>query len=129
VLYLDDYPAIVFMMKATLEAHGYRVSGFEEAGKALAYLREHAAEVDLVVTDHNMPGQCGLELADEIRRLRPELPVILASGCITDELRSQAGAVGVQNLFEKTRGIDEMRVLVGEVLDRPHVPAAAAGEP
>jgi two-component system, cell cycle sensor histidine kinase and response regulator CckA len=123
VLYLDDYPAIVFMMKTTLEARGYRVSGFEDAAKAMEYLRANAQDVDLVVTDHNMPGQCGLELAGEIRRQRPELPVVLASGYITDELRDGAQQVGVQHLFEKARGIEEMCELVGQILNGPVQPA------
>jgi two-component system cell cycle sensor histidine kinase/response regulator CckA len=129
VLYLDDYPAIVFMMKTTLEARGYRVSGFEDAGKALEYLRAHAEEVDLVVTDHNMPGHCGLELAGEIRRRRPELPLVLASGCITDELRRGAERLGVHHLFEKPRGIDEMCELVGRILNGQPEPAAVKAQP
>jgi CheY-like chemotaxis protein len=129
VLYLDDYAAIVFMMKATLQARGYRVSDFEDAEVALTYLREHAHEVDLVVTDNNMPGHCGLEVAAEIRRLRPELPVILASGYITDELREGAAQIGVEHLFEKPRGIDEMCDLVGRILNHRDEPVHADAMP
>jgi DNA-binding NarL/FixJ family response regulator len=89
----------------------------------MEYLRANAQDVDLVVTDHNMPGQCGLELAGEIRRQRPELPVVLASGYITDELRDGAQQVGVQHLFEKARGIEEMCELVGQILNGPVQPA------
>jgi len=116
VVYLDDYPAMVFMMKATLESLGYRVTGFEDATAALAYLDEHAGEVDLVVTDYNMPRHSGLELAERTRGLRPELPVILASGYITDELRQEAAAIGVHHLFDKPRGIEDLCALIGRVL-------------
>jgi signal transduction histidine kinase/ActR/RegA family two-component response regulator len=116
VVYLDDYPAMVFMMKATLEVLGYRVTGFEDATVALAYLDQHAGDVDLLVTDYNMPRHSGLELAERVRDLRPELPVILASGYITDELRREAAAIGVHHLFDKPRGIEDLCGLIGRVL-------------
>lgn len=116
VLYLDDYPAMVFMMTATLQARGFRVSGFGDAREALAWLSQHAAEVDLVVTDYNMPGCSGLELAGEVARLRPGLPLILASGLITEELRQGAAKLGVEHLFDKPRGIEELCALVARVL-------------
>ncbi|MBE7939288.1 MULTISPECIES: ATP-binding protein [Ramlibacter] len=116
VLYLDDYPAMVFMMRATLESLGYRFTGFESPRDALDWLRQNLGEVDLVVTDHNMPGGSGLELAHAIRALRPGLPVILASGYITDELREGARRAGVADVFDKPRGIEELCGLIGKVL-------------
>ena len=55
-----------------------------------------------------MPEHSGLEVAREIRRLRADLPVILASGYLTDELRESAAEAGVRGLFDKPRGIDDM---------------------
>ena len=123
VVFLDDYPAMVFMMKAMLEGLGFRVSGFEDAPAALAFLREHAADVDLLVSDYNMPGCSGLELAAQALALRADLPVILASGYITDELREGAAALGVAHLFDKPRGIEELCGLIAQVLapqESPH---------
>jgi two-component system, cell cycle sensor histidine kinase and response regulator CckA len=116
VLYLDDYPAIVFMVKATLEAKGYRVTGFEDAAQAMAWMAEHAAEVDLLVTDFNMPGRSGLDVAREALALRPGLPVIVASGYVTDELREGADCIGVARLFDKPRGIEGLCEMIGELL-------------
>ncbi|MGE4243988.1 hybrid sensor histidine kinase/response regulator [Ramlibacter sp.] len=116
IVYLDDYPAMVFMMKATLEAQGFRVTGFEDAHAALDWLQTHAGDADLLITDYNMPGRSGLEVAADARRLRPELPVVLASGYLTDELRESARALGVTHLFDKPRGIEAMCSLVADVL-------------
>ncbi|TFZ08316.1 hybrid sensor histidine kinase/response regulator [Ramlibacter humi] len=116
VLYLDDYPAMVLMVTAVLEGRGYRVTGFDDPLRALEWLREHAGETDLVVSDYNMPGCSGLELAQQLRHLRPELPLVLASGYITDELRQGAAELGVRSLFDKPRGVEELCDLVGEVL-------------
>jgi len=116
VVYLDDYPAMVLMVRATLQARGYRVTGFEDAGAALAFIRANARDIDLVVSDYNMPEHSGLEVAREIRRLRPDLPVILASGYLTDELRESAAQAGVRGLFDKPRGIDDMCAMIATML-------------
>jgi two-component system cell cycle sensor histidine kinase/response regulator CckA len=123
VLYLDDYPAMVLMVKAMLEAQGYRVTGFEDPVAALDWLRAHPADADLLVTDYNMPGCSGLELAGLVRKLRPGLPVILTSGYITDDLHRAAAALGVQHVFDKPRGVEELCRVVGEVLDAAAAPA------
>ena len=116
VVYLDDYPAMVLMVRATLQARGYRVTGFEEAGTALAFIRANVHDIDLVVSDYNMPEHSGLEVAREIRHLRPGLPVILASGYLTDELRESAAEAGVRGLFDKPRGIDDMCGMIADIL-------------
>jgi PAS domain S-box-containing protein len=116
VLYLDDYPAMVLMVKAVLEGQGYRVSGFEDPLAALRWLDQCGEDVALVVSDYNMPGCSGLELAAELRRLRPGLPLVLASGFVDDELRERAARLGVRHLFDKPRGVEELCTLVGEVL-------------
>ena len=51
--------------------------------------------MDIVVTDNNMPGTSGLQLAAEIRRLHPDLPVVLSSGFIDDATQRAAQASGV----------------------------------
>ncbi|RYY53580.1 MAG: response regulator, partial [Comamonadaceae bacterium] len=126
VLYLDDYPAMVLMVKAMLEAQGYRVTGFEDPAAALDWMRAHPSEADLLVTDYNMPGCSGLELTALVRKLRPGLPVILTSGYITEDLQAAAAQLGVQHVFDKPRGVEDLCRLVGEVLVRHGVEAGAA---
>ena len=106
VLYLDDYPAMVFMMESTLAARGWRVSGFEDAAAALAWLQDAGNEVDVVVTDYNMPGCSGLELTRRVHALRPGVPVIVASGLVTEQLRHEAARLGVAHVFDKAGGPD-----------------------
>ena len=108
--------ALVVMVKAVLEGQGYRVTGFEDPLAALRWLDENGQDVALVISDYNMPGCSGLELAHRLRQLRPGLPLILASGCIDEELRERAGQLGVRHLFDKPRGVEELCSVVREVL-------------
>lgn len=72
----------------------------------------------MVVTDYNMPGRSGLEVAREVRRLRPEVPVILASGFVDDALRTQAEAVGVHDLVFKASTSEEYSEALLRLLGR-----------
>jgi CheY-like chemotaxis protein len=79
VLLVDDDPLIVASTTAMLEDVGHVVLEAPSAARALELLR-HGAEVDIVLTDHAMPGMTGSELARQIRQSWPILPIILATG-------------------------------------------------
>jgi CheY-like chemotaxis protein len=49
-------------------------------------------DVDVVILDYNMPGQNGLELAEELRRRRPDLPIAVATANVQDEIINRARA-------------------------------------
>ena len=108
VLYLDDEESLVFLVSRMLRRLGYRVSGYTRADEALAAVRADPGQFDLVVTDLNMPGMSGLDVAREVARVRPGLPVILASGYISEELRKQAPEAGVRQLIYKPNTVEEL---------------------
>ncbi|WP_270935824.1 response regulator [Falsiroseomonas oryzae] len=79
VLLVDDDPLVLASTAAILEDMGHGVVEAESGARALACLQEGAA-VDVVVTDYGMPGMSGTALAEQLRRLRPGLPVIVVTG-------------------------------------------------
>jgi PleD family two-component response regulator len=83
VLVVDDDPLVVASTAAMLEDVGHVVSEALSGVHALDLLRL-GTTVDVVLTDHAMPGMTGSELARRIRQHWPELPIILAS-CRTAE--------------------------------------------
>ena len=79
LLVVDDDPLVLASTSSMLEDLGHAAVEAASGRRALEIL--HAgAKVDLVLTDQAMPGMTGLQLAAELRRLRPSLPVLLASG-------------------------------------------------
>jgi CheY-like chemotaxis protein len=62
-----------------LEEMGHRVYEATGAKSALQVI-EANPEIDLVITDHAMPGMTGVQLADAIHQRRPGLPIVLATG-------------------------------------------------
>jgi len=64
--------------------------------------------IDVLVSDFNMPGTSGLELARQVRTLRPGLPVVISSGFLSEELRRGAEALGVTQLLHKQNTHEEI---------------------
>ncbi|MBS1218460.1 MAG: sensory box protein [Proteobacteria bacterium] len=118
ILYIEDDEAQLFMIRRMLERWGYRVSAHIEQREALRALQagEH---FDLVITDYNMPGLSGLEAACAIRAARPELPIIMLSGYITQKLRVAAAAAGVDEVLAKPGDIEGLRDVVQGLLMKP----------
>ena len=80
VMIVDDQPSLVALTEETLAALGYEPVGFDSSVAALQAFRAEPQRFDLVLTDQTMPDLSGVDLAREIRRVRPELPVVLMSG-------------------------------------------------
>jgi two-component system cell cycle sensor histidine kinase/response regulator CckA len=84
------------------------VRGYTEPKPALALFTTDTSAFDLIVTDLNMPGLSGLEVVREVRALRPDIPVILASGYIDQDLQDQARECGVTRVVYKPNSMDEL---------------------
>jgi len=117
VVYIDDYEAMVFLVGRLLRKRGYEVSTFTSGEDAIAWLRDDAGPVDIVVTDQNMPGMLGIEVAAEVKRLRPSLRTVLITGHVSEALLDQAAAVGVHEVMGKQDSMAELGDAIGELLD------------
>lgn len=80
VLFVDDEVPIIQLSKAILERLGYQVTTCQDGKEALALFEAKPDKFDILITDMAMPGMTGLRLASEIRRLRPDIPVVLCTG-------------------------------------------------
>ncbi len=80
ILFVDDEELIRNTISRMLERAGYTVVVRNSGEEALRFFTENQAEIDIVITDEIMPGIRGTALAAKLRKLRPELPVILLTG-------------------------------------------------
>ena len=108
VLYIDDDDTLSQLANRLLTRLGLRVTCFQDARQALDALHAAPRGFDLVITDFNMPRLSGLDVAREVARLHPGLPVIITSGSLTDDLCTQAAQAGVRGLFNKERTLEEL---------------------
>jgi two-component system cell cycle sensor histidine kinase/response regulator CckA len=85
ILLVEDDAAVQMLDRRTLENFGYTVHAASSGPEALQVWEQHAAAIDLLLTDIIMPGgMSGRELAEQLRAERPELKVVLTSGYSPD---------------------------------------------
>jgi signal transduction histidine kinase/ActR/RegA family two-component response regulator len=108
VLFLDDNEALVSAMVRMLSRHGYRVSGHTVAEEALDAVRAAPDEYDLFVSDAIMPRWSGLDVARELSKIRPDLPIAIFAGHIDAELARKAQALGVRQVLNKLNASEEL---------------------
>jgi two-component system nitrogen regulation response regulator NtrX len=115
ILVVDDEPAIQTALRGVLEDEGYRVT---TAGAGEDAVRLVADEVpDLVFLDIWMPGMDGLDTLAELRRARPEAPVIMISGHATIETAVKATRLGAYDFIEKPLSLEKVLVTVTRALE------------
>lgn len=107
ILYLDDDVSLVHLVERCLERRGFRVSGYIDQQEALEALRANPARFDFWVLDYNMPGMSGPDVARQMRAIRADLRVAVASGALDDALREDAARAGVPDLIFKASQVED----------------------
>jgi PAS domain S-box-containing protein len=129
ILLLDDEPALTLSMQRLLVRLNYQVTTTNSARESLQWCRRDPAQFDLVITDLTMPEMTGLEVARQLRDLRPDLPVILASGFSADLDRETLAAAGVCELLEKPISRITLANVIHRVLASRANCTATGGDP
>lgn len=101
VLVVDDEAALVEVAEEMLVHLGYEPLGTTSAVAALEALRRDPGRYDLLLTDEVMPGLSGVALARAAREIRPDLPVVIASGFGGDQFEARALEAGVSVVLTK----------------------------
>ncbi len=104
ILLADDHEQVRQTMQEVLQDFGYRVLAAENGQEALLTYINHASEVGLVLLDIIMPVMGGVETAERLRELKPDLPILFLSGY--EEGLSQAGKAMTQNITVLTKPVD-----------------------
>ena len=100
-----------------LESLGYRVEAHTDSREALEVFRTASDPFAVVITDQTMPNMTGLELAQELSRIRPRVPVILCTGF--SELVDEAGAkkAGIREYLRKPVLSRALAAAVRKIMD------------
>ncbi len=101
VLFVDDEEALAEIGRELLESLGYSVHAETDSRRALELLRADPAAFDLLVTDQNMPGLSGADLAKGALVARPDLPVLMLTGFSETMSKENARAIGIRDLLLK----------------------------
>jgi len=117
ILLVDDEAEIAQMEQQMLERLGYRVFARFDSVQALAEFRREPGRFDLVVTDMTMPKLTGDQLADQIRQITPDIPIILCTG-FSERVDSQtARRIGVSEFLLKPLALEKLARTIRRLLD------------
>jgi signal transduction histidine kinase/ActR/RegA family two-component response regulator len=116
ILFVDDEESIVDMGRQMLESLGYNVTAERDSAKALALFRAAPEQFDLVITDETMPVMTGKTLAEELLRIRSDLPIILCSVRSEDINQKEAESLGIRGFLSKPMVTRAMAETIREVL-------------
>ncbi|MFH1154144.1 MAG: ATP-binding protein [Pseudomonadota bacterium] len=117
ILVIDDEPNIAELLKEMLEKIGYTVTAHTDALEAMERFRSAPKAFDLVITDMTMPGISGADIATEILRLTPDIPVILCTGYSEIINDRKAQAIGIKAFLGKPISMKKLAATVRRTLD------------
>jgi signal transduction histidine kinase/CheY-like chemotaxis protein len=120
ILLADDEQMVLELAKRTLETYGYRVIVAANGMEAIARFEMRKADIRLVVTDTDMPFLDGSSAARAIRKISPQVPIIVASATVTgNSTRDDLPRV---LLLHKPYGIEQLLQAVATVLKPVNTP-------
>ncbi len=118
VLLVDDEEALVKVGKTILEDLGYKVSAFTNSTDALTHFTKDPLAFDAIVTDYTMPQITGCELAGKIREIRPDVPVILCSGYLDENVEMKIRNAAINEFIRKPITRVELAKAMRRIFDK-----------
>lgn len=118
ILFVDDEEAIVNLGRRILEQLGYRVVAKTNSKEALDVFCSNPHEFDLLITDFTMPRMTGGQLAREVLRIRPEIPILMCTGFNEQISEERTRSMGISGLIMKPLNRRQMAEAVRSVLKR-----------
>jgi two-component system response regulator GlrR len=124
ILVVDDNTYLCRFYCEALERAGYRLLVANNGRSGLKLYQQHQVEIDLVVSDKNMPGLDGIELFYELRRNNPLVKCIMVSGSITETEAQALKAQGLLAVIQKPFGfhtlVEHIKVALNQNIGCEH---------
>src|SRR5712691_2807323 len=124
ILVADDDAAIRTVLNQALSRAGYEVRSTSNAATLWRWVSQ--GDGDLVITDVVMPDENAFDLLPRIKKVRPDLPVIIMSAQNTFMTAVRASERGAYEYLPKPFDLKELIAIVGRALSEPRRPEAAA---
>lgn len=124
ILYAEDDTNLALIISGLLERSGHAVQWVTDAEQAYSRLRAEPDAFDLVLTDLNMGGLNGLEFVRRARSLPYAGRIVVLSGCLEEEILSDAQAAGADRVLSKPLGMGDLLQALDDVFRQPPAPQA-----
>ncbi|MDM8517161.1 response regulator [Desulfobacterales bacterium HSG16] len=117
ILLIDDDRAIINMLRSMADRLGYQVVAHYNSMDALEAFRSAPDNFDIVITDMTMPHMTGDRFSVELKKIRPDIPIILCTGFSGKIEDCTASEIGVERVLMKPIAREELANAVRAILD------------
>ena len=118
ILFIDDEESLLDLAKRMLEKLGYRVVVTQSPMEALEIFKDQPDKFDLVISDITMPGLTGVELAEQLIAIRPEIPIILCTGYNEHVSEKKINSFGIKEFLMKPLEIKVLAKTIRRALEK-----------
>ena len=118
IMFVDDEKALADLGAEILEKLGYKASRYSSSLEALHAFKAAPERFDLIITDQTMPGLTGLDLARAVRKIKPQIPIILCTGFSSQISKENLEDAQVDKLLMKPLSLRELAENLRFFLDK-----------
>jgi CheY-like chemotaxis protein len=118
ILLVEDEELFLDMLSMVLESQGYTIIKAGNGKQAVKLYKENQQKIDLVVTDMGLPEMTGKDEFRELKKINPGVKVILASGFLEPETKTELFQAGAKSFIQKPYNADAILATIREVLDQ-----------
>jgi len=127
VLVVEDDATMAEMLEYNLRAQGLDVESASDGADGLRRARKH--EISLIVLDLMLPSIDGLQIADDLRKTRPDVPILMLTARAEEDTKLRGFAAGADDYLTKPFSMDELVARVKALLRRSRVEAIRTETP
>lgn len=117
VLLVEDEAVLLNIVSKMLKRLGYKVVPSSSGLEALEDFRSNPGKYDVVITDLTMPGMTGIQLARELIKITPEIPIIICTGFNEGINRNHLKDLGMEGFIMKPYSMEKLSNAIRDVLD------------
>lgn len=118
LLVVEDEEMLMTFLLMVLNDKGYTVLTAKDGLSALQVFRKHQENISLILTDLGLPGISGLDVSQQIRQIKPDVQIILATGYLDPEMKSESIKKSINKILAKPYEPKEVLKAIRQVLDR-----------
>ena len=118
ILIVEDEQLMLRFLKKTFSRQGFQVFTAADGEEAIEVYRCHKEEIDGVLLDMGLPKVAGVSVFQKMKEDNPDIPVVIASGYLTPEVKAEMVSAGVKHFFLKPYLYQEIIDAFGSLLER-----------
>jgi signal transduction histidine kinase len=116
ILVVEDEADVRLFLETVLRTHNYAVHSACDVEEAIEIFQKHRDKISLVFSDVGLPKVDGIALGEKLRAMKPNLPIVLASGYPTKDFRERINELGAQAFLSKPYNTQDILMTVRRAL-------------